>query len=419
LSISKIKGPLTLILSGILLFLSICIIVPAATDEMLPLSVGTPEVSSWLILLAFLSFIVSFPELRQNDLYQVSAVTNIATVALALIPFVRLPDTIRRAEEEMHAGFGTGSKAIRATRGTTFDRSSPLHFGDLLRGIPLDSVRITTGIEFARPGKVPLSLNVYRPLGGAAGPDTDHDTSSVAHSDASSSTHPIVVQIYGGAWQRGAPANNEKFSRWLAARGYTVFAIDYRHAPDWRWPAQLEDVLTALTWIRDNARKYEGDTSHVFLLGRSAGAQLAQLAAFLPGPLRIQGVVNLYGPVDLLESYRNPPTPDPLDVREVEESFIGGSPNDDLRAYRDASPITYAGRKQPPSLLIYGARDNIVELRYGQRLRDKLRQSGSSVALITIPWADHSFDAVFNGPSSQLSLYYIERFLAKALAAPR
>ena len=88
---------------------------------------------------------------------------------------------------------------------------------------------MTRGVPFAVNDGVRLTMDVYRP--------------------ASPGSYPAVVQIYGGAWQRGAPASNTAFASYLASRGYVVFAIDYRHAPRWPWPAQLADVRAALSWI--------------------------------------------------------------------------------------------------------------------------------------------------------------------------
>ena len=66
-----------------------------------------------------------------------------------------------------------------------------------------------------------------------------------------------------------------------------------------------------------------------------------------------------------------------------------------------------------PTLLVYGGRDHIVEPKYGAIVVDALRARGTPVAYLEIPWADHAFDEVFNGPSSQIALYYTERFIAK------
>jgi len=126
-------------------------------------------------------------------------------------------------------------------------------------------------------------------------------------------------------------------------------------------------------------------------------------------------VVSYYGPVDLIDGYRNTPRPDPLDVRSIETAFLGGTPDQMPDRYREASPITYVSRRLPPSLLIYGGRDHVVLPRFGAMLNDRLHAAGATSVLLTIPWAEHAFDAIPNGPSGQLSLYYTEQFLEWAL----
>jgi acetyl esterase/lipase len=125
-------------------------------------------------------------------------------------------------------------------------------------------------------------------------------------------------------------------------------------------------------------------------------------------------VVSIYGPVDLADGYRSPPRPDPIDIRFVLRQFLGGTPDQRPDAYADASPITRAGQPHPPVLVITGSRDHIVEPRFGPMLHRRLTESGTSVFL-NMPWADHAFDAVSFGPSSQIAMYYTQRFLAHTL----
>ena len=147
--------------------------------------------------------------------------------------------------------------------------------------------------------------------------------------------HPAIVQIYGGAWQRGSPDNDAMFARYFAARGYVVFAIDYRHAPRWRWPAQLDDVRRALWWIRAARRRTTAPTCRA---SRSSADRRAPTSrCWLPtGPVTdhpVQAVVSLYGPTDLVRGYREPPRPDPMDVRAVLTKFMGGTPDELPDAY--------------------------------------------------------------------------------------
>ena len=179
--------------------------------------------------------------------------------------------------------------------------------------------------------------------------------------------------MYGGAWQGGTPGDNPEFARYLATRRHVVFAIDYRHAPTWPWPAQIADVRTALAWIREHGAEHGADASRLALIGRSAGAHLALMAAYEPGTSPVHGVVSFYSPVDLEDGYRHPPRPDPLDARAIDEALLSGTPDQVSDRYREASPITYVNRKLPPTLLIYGARDHVVEARFGRMLHERLQ----------------------------------------------
>jgi len=248
-------------------------------------------------------------------------------------------------------------------------------------------------VPFATRNGAALTLDVYTPSAG-------------------NRPFPMLVQVYGGAWQRGSPADNEWFARYFASRGFVVLAIDYRHAPQWQWPAQRDDVRDALRWSRTHAAEVGGDPNRVVVLGRSSGAQLAMVAAYSDASPSIKAVISYYGPVDLAEGWRHPPKPDPLHVRGILETLLGGSPALVPDRYRDASPLTYATKKLPPTLLIYGRRDHIVEARFGSQLDRALTRAGNPSVFLEIPWSEHAFDVIPSGPSAQLARFEIERFLA-------
>jgi len=371
------------------LWIAVWIYIPAPTYFLLTFSVGGPEISAWLILAATVGLLLSVADVGWSNAARIGTAACVATLLLSLGVWIRVPATIQRAEQAMR-GMSAEPASPR--------RASPIVGRDLFRHIATGNARITRNVAFASPGGVPLTFDIYQPT--RAG------------------KFPILVQIYGGAWQRGVPSDKSEFATWLAASGYVVIAIDYRHAPAFRWPAQIDDVNAALAWVAQHAREYDGDTSRVVLMGRSAGAHLATMAAWFTSPIRVRGVVSYYGPVDLTQAYRYPPSPDPLRVRDVEHALIGGTPDEMPGRYADASTITHirAGTTPlPPTLLIYGGRDHIVEPKYGEVVVSALKARGTPVAYLEIPWADHAFDEVFNGPSSQLALYHTERFLAWAV----
>jgi len=379
-----------LLTAAVGLFLSLWIVVPAPIPALLPLSVGTPEVSPWLVALTL--FALGLALIARAA--RVALVFSLLGLALSALPLVQLPATAKQFADAMRLGLGDDYEAlIPAPIGAKL-RTTPFDLADSFRGIAPGSVpvRSRTGIVFAAPGGAPLHLNVHRPV--------------------ADGRHPTVVVIYGGSWQRGSPEQEEWLCRTLASRGWTAIAIDYRHAPAFRFPAQLDDVRAALAFVRTRADEYGVDPKRLVLLGHSAGAHLAMLAAYSPGGPPVAAVVSYYGPIDLAEGYNDPPEPDPIDVRRTLETFIGGPPEQFAVQYRRASPATFAERPQPPTLLIYGSRDNIVEAKFARRLYERLRAAGNRAVLLEIPWSGHAFDAVFSGPGNQLALYYTERFLA-------
>ena len=395
----------------ILVFLACWIFLPAPNRPLLALGVGALEVSAWLLasglIVAGLTFVIHGPPEGGRYVRWLTVSCAVVAAMLAALPLVRVPSVVRRFDAAMRASLGDDFLAGVPADQLARMRRAPVVALDLFRGIDAGDARVTRGIAFATPQGVPLTLDVYRP--------------------PASGRYPAVVQLYGGAWQRGVPGDDAAFATYLAARGFVVFAIDYRHAPEWQWPAQIEDVRAALAWIREHGGDYDADPSRLALLGRSAGAQLAMAAAYEPGAPPISAVVSYYGPVDLADGYRNPPRPDPIDVRSIEEAFLGGTPESQPGRYREASPVTYVGSRTagvraasglPPSLLIYGSRDHVVLPRFGAMLDDRLRAAGATSVFLEIPWAEHAFDIISNGPSGQLSLYYTERFLAWALLTP-
>lgn len=380
-------------------FLSLWIILPAPTLLLLPLSVGAPEVSPWLLVGNSIFLGLALRGARRDRFRQAALGLSTAGLLLSAVPLAQFSSVAQQTDAAMTQAFGSHYLATLPQSVLAPMRASPFTFAEALQGIPnKTAVRYIPNIPFAQPDGVPLKLDVYQP------PQVGR--------------YPGIIMIYGGAWRSGSPTQNAEFSRYMASQGYVVWAIAYRLAPRYQFPAQIEDVQSALTFIQQHAAKYETDPDRLALMGRSAGAHLAMLAAFAPNA-PIRALVNYYGPVDLAAGYRDVPFPDPIDSRKVLKSFLGSTPDERPELYEQASPIRYVtttmSHPLPPSLLVYGGRDHIVQAKYGRMLAQRLDQVGTPVAFLEIPWADHAFDAVFNGVSNQLALYHTERFLAWAL----
>ncbi len=386
-------------LSVVGFFLSLWIILPAPTMLLLPLSVGAPEVSPWLLIGNALFFVLALRGARRDRLLRAALGLSTAGLLLSFIPLSQFSTVAQRIDAVMNQAFGSTYLTELPNATLAQMRVSPFSFIDALQGIPSKAaIRYIPNIPFAQPDGVSLKLDVYQP------PQVN-------------GSYPAIVMIYGGAWRSGSPTQNAEFSRYMAGQGYVVWAIAYRLAPRYQFPAQIEDVQSALAFIRQHAAEYETNPNRLALMGRSAGAHLAMLAAFSPNA-PVRALVDYYGPVDLAAGYRDVPFPDPIDSHKVLRSFLGSTPDEQPELYEKASPISYVtstSHPLPPSLLVYGGRDHIVQAKYGQMLAQQLNQVGTQAAFLEIPWADHAFDAVFSGVSNQLALYHTERFLAWAL----
>jgi len=96
---------------------------------------------------------------------------------------------------------------------------------------------------------------------------------------------PTIVSIHGGGYVYGTKEIYRRYCMDLARRGFAVVNFNYRLAPRWKFPTPLCDTNTVLQWVEKNAARYHMNPESVFLVGDSAGAQLAsQYAAMHTNP---------------------------------------------------------------------------------------------------------------------------------------
>ena len=219
---------------------------------------------------------------------------------------------------------------------------------------------------------------------------------------------PVVLAIYGGAWEHGSPKNDARLNAIVASWGYRVIALHYPHAPRSHWPAQRDAVLRQIDAL---------STGRIAVLGHSSGAQLAVIAAAMR-PHRISAVITYESPVDLELGYEYPPLPGIIDLRHILRDLCGGTPEEQPTCYRSGSPryVVHAG--MPPVLMIAAGRDHVVDLGFEHLLRDELRSDGVSVTYVELPWADHAFETLATGFHNRIALWYLRRFLDLHLSRP-
>jgi acetyl esterase/lipase len=226
-----------------------------------------------------------------------------------------------------------------------------------------------------------------------------------------SGKRPCIIVVHGGSWSSGNSQQLPELNSYLSAKGYQVAAINYRLAPENQTPAPVKDVQQALKYLRLHANSLQIDTNSFVLLGRSAGAQIALLAAYTLKDAGIKGIIDFYGPADMVWGYSVPSNPLVMDSRKVMENYIGGTYSQVPQKYAACSPLVYVGKQSVPTLIIHGGNDVLVAYEHSRRLNIKLQQNGVPHYWLQLPWATHGFDYHLNGPGGQLSTYAVETFL--------
>lgn len=384
-----------LLIAALAVLVEMWVLVPAPTIGTLAVAVVAPEMAAWtipaIVLLALIATAIArgLPRL-------IAQLTCAFAVGCAGIPFVLVPHTLAVANGAMTAALGDHWDVAASDRIRARLQQTPFSLRDAFA--PADD---ETPIATMRDVPVPvldgtLALDVYRPSDDAL--------------------HPALIAVYGGAWIFGTRADLRAFAEGYARHGYVVIVVDYRHAPQYRFPTQPSDVKAALAVTADHLAAWHIDADRIAILGRSAGAELALLAAYDPdSPLHVRAAIGEYTPADLVGGYTDPPQPDPANVRRILDAYLGGPPASAPAAYRAASPLDLVRPGLPPTLLITGDRDELVQPRFQRALADALAVHGDRVASIELPWSNHAFDTIPNGIGGQIAHYYIERFLAATL----
>lgn len=224
---------------------------------------------------------------------------------------------------------------------------------------------------------------------------------------------PLVIVIHGGSWAAGDAGQIPELNSYLANRGVHVISLNYRLAPKYKYPSQIDDVEAVIQMAKCNPPKtYPGiQFSKIILLGRSAGGQIALQSAY--GKLRdqVDGVISFYAPADMLWGAKQITNNWVLDVDKVLLDYIGCSVKDNEAPYIAASAPPLVNGKTPPTLIIHGKIDAMVSHEHSVRLMKALRKHHIKSHLIELSSATHGCDFNFNGPSGQISTYAIERFI--------
>ncbi len=239
------------------------------------------------------------------------------------------------------------------------------------------AAEVRRDLEYGRAAGEPLLLDAGMPAG--PGP------------------FPVVILVHGGGWTRGDKAGSDRpgdgadISPWfdlLGRANHVWFSINYRLAPKHRWPACLEDLQTAVRWVKANAAGFRGDPGRIAVFGHSAGGHLALMLATLTRPeTRVQAVVG-FAPVTDHEHKlaARGGLGDGLQALLGRPAQITPEALHELRAI---SPVNRVKAGMPPLLILHGDADRTVAVEQSAGFQRRVLAVGGSCDLIVLPGAPH------------------------------
>jgi acetyl esterase/lipase len=227
---------------------------------------------------------------------------------------------------------------------------------------------------------------------------------------------PVVIYTHGGGWAAGSRHGVTKglfeplFMK-LLENGFCVATVDYRLAKNGSGVLMRDCVIDskdAVRYLSSNSHALGLDTTRFFVMGDSAGGQIAQMLLLsspesLPGDPDLAGVsyhivagVSWYGPcdfdkVDLFETSDPSKKPDRFGGRILKPD---SEPEEKLPLYREMSPINYLTKDSPPLLMIQGDQDTTIPVRHAYHMREKAEKVNAPVEIMIIQNAGHNWRSV-------------------------
>lgn len=206
---------------------------------------------------------------------------------------------------------------------------------------------------------------------------------------------PVIVFVHGGGWTKGDKKGGDRKLIPFAEKGYFCVSINYRLAPESKFPAQIEDCKCAIRFLKANSKKYNINPEKIGVWGTSAGGHLVSLlgttgnidkynesGGWYGYSSKVSAVCDWFGPTDFLSSHS-------------ERSGLRGkfllseNVKERRKLMKEASPVYYVSKESPPFLIMHGGKDTIVPFKQSEILYSKLKEKGVDVTLIKLKEAGH------------------------------
>lgn len=258
-------------------------------------------------------------------------------------------------------------------------------------------------------GKVPRSLQMHfvRP---------DEWDSAVE------TKRPTIVWVIGGAWQETAPLRYATELTFLAKQGYNVALIDYRVNSEARYPSQIQDVKTAIRFLRSHADKYGIDENRIAIMGDSAGGYLSAMAGVTSGEKifetdewagydsGVKAVIDWYGPVDFKKMQEEHEKETGLKMTPMMK-FLGEEEIRNEKILYQSNPVNYINENTPPFLIFHGTADEMVPFDQSVKLYEALQKNGVPSDLYLLKGVYHARFEFWQQEIKDIILKFLEKYL--------
>ena len=210
-----------------------------------------------------------------------------------------------------------------------------------------------------------------------------------AHVPAGKGPFPVLLIVHGGGWCAGDKEGDivPVLKRYVT--NYTWFTINYRLAPQHRWPDCYDDVLSAIRWVKAHAPEYKGDPKRIALIGYSAGGHLVTLAGTRTNAdTRVQAIVGFAPPTEIVKSALHRGSMN----HWLSMKYLLNRDKLDaatLKVMKKISPVTYVQPGLPPFLFVQGSADHTVPYHQTLDFESKLEKDHVSCHFITIKGGQH------------------------------
>jgi len=236
---------------------------------------------------------------------------------------------------------------------------------------------------------------------------------------------PAVIVIHGGGSTTFASKESINYvwaCKYFASLGFVAFCVEYTPAPIEPFPKGVADVMKAIVYIKNHADDYNIDNNSIVLFGSSRGGHLVTQVAYTgvnndnwwrehggnytTAELEVACVVDLYGAVDQFYAFEHNGF-----LASRNKIIFDGTPEEKEELYEHHTVKNYVSKNCPPTLIIHGSIDKMVQVGESLGLVEELEGSDAFYIYLEVPFGQHGFEAVPGTAGNLLVYYFIPRFV--------